>query len=163
MYLAAICLRHLESNLPDPTADAICLRYLCQWIRHHRGYTCDSRLPITIPILKCLKGQLQATTFPPDRKLALWAAFTLALNGCLRVSEYTEPPLYSPHRSLLLSDLHLASVITLTISLKTNQTGPPQIITIPIISHFYLPGEGHVCIPSHPMLPPNLSTLYAPG
>ncbi len=131
VYLAAIRLWHIESGFPDPMLNAVRLRYLCRGIRRQRASIRDSRLPITIPLLKLLKRGLAASLLSSYQKLAYWAAFTLAFYGCLRVSEYTNPPPHSPHRHLLLSDVRVQSALIITLATtKTNQFGPPQAVTI---------------------------------
>ena len=71
VYLAAIRLMHIEQGFPDPTMDQT-LHLVCKGIRRQQSTPERKRLPITIDILKALKGQLQwknHPTFLLDKKL----------------------------------------------------------------------------------------------
>jgi len=81
VYLAGTHLAHLEHGHPDPTSDEL----LCLVIRGIR----HQRLPITINLLQTLKCQLHNTNLSSVEKCLMWAAFTTAFYGFLRISEFT--------------------------------------------------------------------------
>ena len=85
---------HLEHGLPDPTSEAVKLRFLMRGIKRVHGSTTDSRLPITPSLLRWFRSSLDLSY--PDH-LTLWAAILLAFFAFLRSGE-----LLSLHRS----DLH---------------------------------------------------------
>jgi len=88
VYLAGICLEHIERSLPDPTQDEL-LHLLCTGIKRSQGDKRRTRLPITISNLCLLKTQLrQQKSFSLLEKYLLWAAFSLAFYGFLRASEF---------------------------------------------------------------------------
>ena len=51
VYLAGICLEHLERGFADPTKDKL-LHLLCTGIKRSQGISTRTRLPITISVLK---------------------------------------------------------------------------------------------------------------
>ena len=78
VYLAGICLEHLERGLHDPTDDKL-LQLLCTGIKRSQGTTSRTRLPITIDLLRSLKTQLRNdSSYSLLEKRLLWSAFTLA-------------------------------------------------------------------------------------
>ena len=88
VYLAGICLEHLERGLHEPTDDKL-LQLLCTAIKRSQETTSCTRLPITIDLLRSLKTQLQNdSSYSLLEKRLLWSAFTLAFYGFLRVSEF---------------------------------------------------------------------------
>ena len=102
VYLAGIRLEHLERGFEDPTKDEL-LHLLCTGIKRLQGTWTHTRLTITINVLQILKSQLHCdSSFSPIEKRLLWAAFTLAFYGFLRVSEFANPTLIWQH-------IHLAS------------------------------------------------------
>ena len=97
VYLAGICLEHLERGFEDPTKDEL-LHLLCTGIKRSQGAQTRTRLPITITILQTLKSQLPLdATFSLLEKCLLWAAFTMAFYGFLRASEFATPSLKWQH------------------------------------------------------------------
>ena len=93
VYLAGICLEHLERGFADPTKDEL-LHLLCTGIKRSQGISTHTRLPITISVLQTLKSRLHFdSSFSPLEKRLLWAAFTMALYEFLRASEFATPSL----------------------------------------------------------------------
>ena len=88
VHLTGIRLARLESGYPDPTTDEP-LRLVIRGIQRLQGESPRQRLPITINILHTLKQQLCISTFSPVEQRLLWAAFTTAFYGFLRVGEFT--------------------------------------------------------------------------
>ena len=120
VYLAGIHLAHLESGYPDPTTD----KPLCLVIRDKQrlqGESPRQRLPITTNILHTLKQQLRISTFSPVEQRLLWAAFTTAFYGFLRVGEFTSS--VNASATLQWSDIQL-SPTALTIRLRQSKTDP---------------------------------------
>jgi len=85
--LAAIRLRHIEQGFYDPTTDNL-LQLVCRGIHRQQGDNQRIRQPITLNILRTLKEKLRESTYTFAEKLMLWAAFTIAFYGFMRVSEY---------------------------------------------------------------------------
>jgi len=83
VYLAAICLRHIEQVFYDPTSDNL-LQLVCRGIRHQQGNKQCIRQPITFNILRWLKEKLHESAYTFAEKLMLWVASTIAF---MRVSE----------------------------------------------------------------------------
>jgi len=103
LYLAGIRFAHIENSLADPFADAPLLHLLLRGIKRTNGLSSRRRLPITMTVMRQLKGALAADPqFTSQDKLMLWSAFTLAFFGFLRSSEFT-----SPSTSYLNSLVHL--------------------------------------------------------
>ena len=88
VYLAGIRLLNIEHGLPDPTDDSL-LELVCRRIRRQQGDHQRTRLPITINQLRTLKNQLRVSQYSLLEQRMLWASFTLAFYGFLRISEYT--------------------------------------------------------------------------
>ena len=88
VYLAGIRLLHIEHGFPDPTDDSL-LELVCRGIRRQQGDHQRTRLPITINHLRTLKNQLRVSQYSLLEQRMLWALFTLAFYGFLRISEYT--------------------------------------------------------------------------
>ena len=94
VYLAGIHLTHIEHGLPNPTDDSP-LQLVCRGIHHQQGNQQRTRLPITVSHLRTLKShlrtlkeQLRVSHHTAHEQRMLWASFTLALYGFLRISEY---------------------------------------------------------------------------
>ena len=89
VYLAGIPLAHVELGYSDPTSSEP-LRLVVRDIRRLQGdSTSLRRLPVTIDLLRTLKQQIRISNFSPVKQRLLWAAFTTAFYGFLRVSEFT--------------------------------------------------------------------------
>jgi len=88
VYLAAIHPHHIKHNLLDPTVDDF-LHLVCRGIRQLQGDTQHTRLPITINLMHTLKEQLRQSTYTIYEQWMLWAAFTMAFYGFLRVNKLT--------------------------------------------------------------------------
>ena len=86
--MAGIRLAHIESGMSDPTVDSL-LQLVCRGIRRLQGDNQRTRLPITVNLLRTLKNQLAHSNYSYEEQRMLWAAFSIAFYGFLRVSEYT--------------------------------------------------------------------------
>ena len=112
VYLAGICLEHLERHMDDKL-----LQLLCTGIKRSQGTTSRTRLPITIDLLRSLKTQLRNdSSYSLLEKRLLWSAFTLAFYGFLRASEFTSS-------SLQWSDVQF-SATTIAVDLRQSKTDP---------------------------------------
>ena len=127
VYLAAIRLLHLEHGLDDPTNDHL-LHLVCRGIRRLQGDHTRPRLPITINLLRTLKTQLsKSTSFTLLEQRLLWAAFSLAFYGFMRVSEFTTPAVsdnFSPP-GLHWTDVKLHTN-SISLTLHQSKTDPFQ-------------------------------------
>jgi len=115
VYLAGIRLAHLERGHADPTNNEP-LRLLIRGIRRLQGESPRHRLPITIAVLQALKHQLCISSLPLQEQRLLWAAFTMAFYGFLRVSKFTGS-------SLQWSDIHFSSQNT-SVTIRQSKTDP---------------------------------------
>lgn len=126
MYLAGIANRHREHNLVPLTLGLPIKHAMDGFERLHKPQR-DKRLPITLDLMRLLKRNLQASADPPQNKLVLWAAFTIAYTGLLRVSEFTAPTHHTiiSRRTLLRKDITINknSVDVRIRSSKTDQLG----------------------------------------
>ena len=121
VYLAGIRLAHLELGYSDPTSSEP-LRLVVRGIRRLQGdSTSLRRLPVTIDLLQTLKQQIRISNFSPVEQRLLWAAFTTAFYGFLRVSEFTSST--SDSATLQWSDITLSSN-TVSIRLRQSKTDP---------------------------------------
>ena len=89
VYLVAIRLAHIESGMSDPTVESL-LKLVCRGIRRLQGDNQCTCLPITVNLLLTLKNQLAHLNCSYGEQRMLWAAFSIAFYGFLRVSEYTD-------------------------------------------------------------------------
>lgn len=123
VYLAGLRLFHIEHGLPDPTRDTPLLHYLCTGIRRCDAHKTRRRHPITLPLLRTIKGELARSATHSRDKLAYWAAFTLAFYGFLRASEYTAPSAarHDPRCHLLVEDTTI-STNSVQLHLKRSKT-----------------------------------------
>ena len=120
VYLAGIRLAHLELGYSDPTSDEP-LRLVIRGIRRWQGESPRQRLPITINLLRTLKQQLRTSNLLLIEQRLLWAAFTMAFYGFLRVSEFTSSA--NDSATLRWTDIQLSSS-TLTVTLRQSKTDP---------------------------------------
>ncbi|KAL9964522.1 hypothetical protein ACROYT_G028176 [Oculina patagonica] len=127
LYLAGIRYAHIENRLTDLFADAPLLHLLLRGIKRTNGLSSRCRLPITMSVMRQLKGALSADPqFASQDKLMLWSAFTLAFFGFLRSSEFTSPSstYFNSLVHLSHSDISFTSDGSLTMQLKSSKTDP---------------------------------------
>ena len=127
LYLAGIRFAHIENSLADPFADAPLLHLLLRGIKRTNGLSSRHRLPITMSVMRQLKGALADDhQFAAQDKLMLWSAFTLAFFAFLRSSEFTSPSstLFNPRLHLCHSDISFTTAGSLSLQLKTSKTDP---------------------------------------
>ena len=127
LYLAGIRFAHIENSLVDPFADAPLLRLLLRGIKRTIGLSSRRRLPITMSVMRQLKGALADDPHIASKdKLMLWSAFTLAFFGFLRSSEFTSPSSthFNPQVHLARSDISFTSNRSLLLQLKASKTDP---------------------------------------
>lgn len=127
LYLAGIRFAHIENSLADPFADAPLLRLLLRGIKRTIGLSSRRRLPITMSVMRQLKGALaDDPQIASQDKLMLWSAFTLAFFAFLRSSEFTSPSSvhFNPLVHLSRSDISFTSAGSLSLQLKSSKTDP---------------------------------------
>ena len=127
LYMAAIRFAHIENSLPDPFHDAPLLHLLLQGIKRSVGHSPRHHLPITMALLRRIKGQLaSAPDILPSDKLMLWSAFTLAFYGFLHSSEFTSPSAtqFNPLVNLCCSNVSFTPEGCLSLHLKSSKTDP---------------------------------------
>lgn len=135
-YLSGISFHHKLHNLEDPTASFMVKKLLegCKRMRHNR----DVRAPITEPILLRICSVLPNVCFSGYESCLFKAVYLTAYFGLLRVSEIVFTSPLHANRPLLYSDVLLTEgakslIISIRLS-KTNQTGPPTSLRIPVSS-----------------------------
>ena len=127
LYLAGIRFTHIENSLVDPFADAPLLHLLLRGIKRTKGLSSRRRLPITMSVMRQLKGALATDPRITSRdKLMLWSAFTLAFFAFLRSSEFTSPSStrFNSRVHLCFSDISFTTTGSLSLQLKTSKTDP---------------------------------------
>ena len=96
VYLASICLQHLERGLEDPTKDEL-LHLLCTDIKRSQGVLTHTCLPITINVLQTLKSKLRHDpSFSLLEKRLLGSLYP----GFLQASEFATSNLIWQHINL---------------------------------------------------------------
>ena len=149
VYLAAICLMHIENGLPDPTTNQS-LHLMCRGIRWQQSSSERTRLPITIILLRTLEYQLCSSHMSLLEQWLLWTAFTLS----------------SPHASECLN-LTWSDIIIhkdhITITLRQSKDRPLSERTIDShICHYYNNAQYELCVTTMTCLPQsNHTTLYS--
>ncbi|XP_070556635.1 uncharacterized protein [Ptychodera flava] len=117
--------KHVELGYEDDVTTHALLQCTLEGIRRSIGDVRRPRLPITINVLRHLKESLRSWEGLCDHdKVMLWASFTLAFFGFLRVSEFTAagPLQFDPATTLLVQDIVLSSVLEMR--LKSSKTDP---------------------------------------
>ena len=125
--MAGIRYAHIENSLPDSFQDAPLLHLLLHGIKRSVGLSSQRCLPITMTLLRQLKGELSnAPDISPQDKLMLWSAFNLAFYGFLRSSEFTSPSTtqFNPLVHLCLTDVSFTAEGCLRLHLKSSKTDP---------------------------------------
>lgn len=137
VYLAGIRMLHLQHGFADPIQSALRLPLVLRGIRRcqDNNHSRSPRLPITAPLMRCLKSSLRwRSTLSRRDKLMIWAAFTSAFFGFLRVSEFTATSdrFFDKTRTLLASDLSfLRDTVVLHLRRsKTDQYGQGRDVTL---------------------------------
>ena len=127
LYLARIRFAHIENSLADPFADAPLLHLLLRGINCTNRLSSRCRLPITMSVMRQLKGALAANPqFTLQDKLMLWSAFTLVFFGFLCSSEFTSPSTsyFNSLVHLSHSDISFTTQGSLIMQLKSSKTDP---------------------------------------
>lgn len=113
VYLAAICMMHLEQGLTDPTTDES-LHLVRRGTRLQQDNPEKKRLPIAIDLLITLKSQLYLTNYSLLEQHTLWSSFTLSFYAFLHSSECL---------SLTLNDITITET-SIVIVLHQSKTDP---------------------------------------
>lgn len=128
VYLAGVRMLHIQAGFQDPLQSAVRLQLTMKGIRRVQGtsHIRPPRLPITISLMKCLKSALRLFSGQSRRdKLMVWAAFTTAFFGFLRVSEFTafSETTFEKAQTLLASDVTFIDDLAL-LCLRRSKTDP---------------------------------------
>ena len=126
-YLVAVCSLQIDLGLGDPLTTTPRLEHVLRGIKRSQALTARARppcLPVTRDLMPLIHSRLNLAD--PDSAM-LWAAFSTAWFGFLRVSEFTTPPSgFDPCVHLSVSDLadrlHRPSGVLLLV--KASKTDP---------------------------------------
>lgn len=122
-YLNIIRILHSEAGLENPLAKNWELDLIKRGIARQLGSPPSQKLPITVPILKAIRPQLNLE-LPSD--LAFWSACLVAFFGLLRKSSLVPKTKTDKSKCLLRKDvinMQTDSVVINVRSSKTNQFG----------------------------------------
>ena len=106
--------------------------------RSNRTEKKKGRMPMTIPLLRLLKGKIRQADLDTDMKLLMWAVSTLAFYGAFRIHELLSKneATYDPDHTLLVEDVKLRGQTgnqVLEISLKCpkeKKSGNPTVVDV---------------------------------
>ena len=125
IYLAGIIRMHIEAGYSNTIRDDCLLQCTLKGIKRIHGEVANTRLPITIEVMRILKDSLmKSNNYTKPDKHMLWAAYTLAFFAFLRVSEFTAPSSsrFDPVNTLLGSDVNINK--DLEVNIKMSKTDP---------------------------------------
>ena len=131
-YLSGVRYLQIRSGFPDPFHSHMpCLDYTVRGVKRvesERGGGQRTRLPITPPLLRRMKGVWEKTAASRDTKM-IWAACCLGFFGFLRAGEMTAPESGSFDRSANLGfdDVaidNLAAPSFIRVTIKQSKTDP---------------------------------------
>ena len=100
--------------------------------------TGKGRLPMTIPLMKLLKGKIGQSDMDEDMKLLMWVVSSIAFHGAFRIHELlsTHEATYDPDHTLLVEDVNLRgregdSVLEICLKCpKEKKAGKPTVVDI---------------------------------
>ena len=128
LYLAAVNNFYIDHNQHVTTNNMLQLRRILKGIKRSSGTKQRIRRPMTISILSQISALLRPSFSDDLDTVMLWAAFTLAFFGFLRVSEFTyySPPAGKPF--LAVNDANFIPNITnptsILLTIKQSKTDP---------------------------------------
>ena len=125
LYLAAISNFYVEHNQPFRSTTMLQLHRILKGIKRTSNPQKRPRHPITIHLLSQISTLLRPTFSEDLDTVMLWAAFTLAFFGFLRVSEFT----YSSAKTFLaVHDItfvpNIATPTSIQVRIKQSKTDP---------------------------------------
>lgn len=128
LYLAAIKNFYLEHNCPIETTQMLQLHRILKGFKRTSDIKRRKREPITISILSQFCDLLKPALSEDLDTVMLWASFTLAFFGFLRVSEFTSPPPGKAGPSLSVHDVsfipNIENPTSITVQIKQSKTDP---------------------------------------
>lgn len=134
-YISAIRTQHKLLGLPDGSTQYPFVKMMEGYRRSNTAS--DSRMPITYPILEVIINKLNSVCHSQYETLLFQAAFSLAFFGLFRVGELVYGSADRADAPLLMTDIiqmkHNQSFLVKLRRSKTNQNGPPVLITIDAI------------------------------
>ena len=125
LYLAAVSNFYTEHNQPITTSSMLQLRRILKGIQRTSGTPPRVRRPITISILYEIVSVLRPSFSNDLDTVMLWAAFTSAFFGFLRVSEFTHnsnTPFLAVNDATFIPNIENPTAIQLKI--KQSKTDP---------------------------------------
>ena len=125
LYISAISNFYVEHNKPLRANSMLQLHRILKGIKRSSSSQQRTRRPITIHILSQISSLLRPTFSEELDTVMLWAAFTLAFFGFLRVSEFT----YSSAKTFLaVRDVtfipNIATPTSIQVHIKQSKTDP---------------------------------------
>lgn len=125
-YLAAVRYKNIELGFSLDFEKLNLLHLLLRGVKRSKGELVrPQRLPITLPLMKSLKGSLRTAFYNYQDRIMLWAAFTTAFFGFLRSSEFCSQSKtsFDPCSTLLVSDVSYSDGIFLLV-IKVSKADP---------------------------------------
>lgn len=128
LYLASVKSLHLEYGYYLDFKQMFQLRRLLKGLKRQLGSKKRERQPITFSILQAIHDLIKPAFCNDLTTVMLWAAFTLAFYGFLRVSEFTLDDKFNPNYHLSLNDItfhpNIQNPEHLTLNIKQSKTDP---------------------------------------
>ena len=124
-YLAGVRNLHVLNGFDLPLKQFVRLQYVLRGIKRVQGVSKRVRLPITIHHLTMFDLLMPRAH---QDNIMVWAAFTLAFFGFLRISEFTCSNHFNPNLHLTTSDIRFFPSFTsphyMTVEIKASKTDP---------------------------------------
>ena len=114
-YLSGARQLHLAKGLEPPklrddhVKDILKGRSNMEASRSNRNRTQGGRLPMTMPLMRLLKGKIGQADMDTDMKLLMWTVSSLAFYGAFRIHELlsNSEATFDPDQTLLVEDFQL--------------------------------------------------------
>ena len=124
VYMSGLRTFFIEHGFSNPFKEFDLLRLTLQGLKREQGQQPRRpRKPITPSLLKQLSERLHHDQASDHDKAMLWAAFTTAFFGFLRVSEFTSQGQHDPRVHLTVNDVRIQQSYA-SIRIKTSKVDP---------------------------------------